>query len=250
MPRSEEIAPLEIAPLDIEPDGRLFVLTGAGVSAESGLPTFRDNGGLWNGYCVEEVATPEAWSEDAERVWNFYSMRRRDAGATAPNPAHLALAHLEAEIGDRLYLCTQNVDDLHERAGSRRVIHMHGDLFRSRCERECGRGDFADHGIYESAAQIPRCACGGRIRPHIVWFGEMPLYMDDILAEIDRCTMLLVVGSSGTVHPAASFAQWARRRGVRTIYVGPEQPLNASLFTQIILAKAGEALPALFRRSK
>jgi NAD-dependent deacetylase len=229
--------------IEIGPEDRVFVLTGAGVSAESGLPTFRDNNGLWNGYRVEEVATPEAWYEDAERVWRFYSMRRRDALTCQPNPAHFALAELEREMADRFFLCTQNVDPLHERAGSRRLIHMHGELFRSRCERECGQPDFADEGIYESEVQIPSCACGGRIRPHIVWFGEMPMEMNLILEELDRCTMLIVVGSSGTVYPAASFVQWAYRRGARTYYVGPERPLNAEMFTQILLGKAGEVLP-------
>ena len=236
--------------IEIDSKDRLFILTGAGVSAESGLPTFRDNGGLWSGYRIEEVATPEAWSEDAERVWRFYSMRRRDAAEAKPNPAHAALARLEEQLGSRFYLCTQNVDNLHERAGSKRVVHMHGELFRSRCERECGRRDFVDEGIYESASQIPRCACGGRIRPHIVWFGEMPLAMDEILNQLDHCTVLLVAGSSGTVHPAASFVQWAWRRKIRTYYVGPERPQNANLFTEIILAKAGEALPGLFAFQK
>jgi NAD-dependent deacetylase len=231
--------------IEISPQDRLFVLTGAGVSAESGLPTFRDNNGLWSGYRVEDVATPEAWHEDAERVWRFYSMRRRDAQRATPNPAHTALASLEEQLGERLYLCTQNVDNLHERAGSRRVVHMHGELFRSRCERDCGRGDFADDGIYESLNQIPRCECGGRIRPHIVWFGEMPLSMDEILDQIDHCTVLLVAGSSGSVYPAASFVQWAWRRKVRTYYVGPEKPLNADVFTKLVLAKAGEILPGL-----
>jgi NAD-dependent deacetylase len=232
--------------IEIGLEDRLFVLTGAGVSAESGLPTFRDNDGLWNGYRIEEVATPEAWGDDAALVWSFYAMRRKDAAEAKPNPAHTALAHLEEQLGERFFLCTQNVDNLHERAGSKRVIHMHGELFRSRCERECGRPDFADQGVYESVKQIPLCECGGRIRPHIVWFGEAPLAMDEILAELDRCTVLLVAGSSGTVHPAASFVQWARRRGVRTCYVGPEHPLNADRFNEIILAKAGEALPGLF----
>jgi NAD-dependent deacetylase len=233
--------------IEIGPEDRVFVLTGAGVSAESGLPTFRDNNGLWNGYRVEEVATPEAWAEDAMRVWRFYAMRRRDALRCEPNPAHYALAELERQTGDRFFLCTQNVDPLHERAGSTRLVHMHGELFRSRCERECGHADFADEGIYESKAEIPRCECGGRIRPHIVWFGEMPIEMDRIMEELDRCTVLMVVGSSGMVHPSASFVQWARRRGVRTYYVGPEKPLNASMFTQIVLGKAGEVLPGLFR---
>ncbi|GGG92161.1 NAD-dependent deacylase [Silvibacterium dinghuense] len=236
----------EIGPVEIGEEDRLFVLTGAGVSAESGLPTFRDNGGLWNGYLVEDVATPEAWHEDAEQVWRFYAMRRRDALSARPNAAHTALARLEQRLGDRFYLCTQNVDDLHERAGSKRVVHMHGELFRSRCERACGRGDFFDEGIYTAAAEIPRCTCGGRIRPHIVWFGETPLFMDEIYAEIERCTMLLVAGSSGAVYPAAGFVQWARRRGLRTFYVGPELPLNASQFTERVMANAGEALPRLF----
>jgi len=232
--------------IEIGPADRVFVLTGAGVSAESGLPTFRDNGGLWNGYRVEEVATPEAWAEDAERVWRFYAMRRRDALSCQPNPAHSALAELEHELGERFFLCTQNVDPLHERAGSKRLVHMHGELFRSRCERDCGRGDFADDGIYESAADLPRCVCGARIRPHIVWFGEVPMEMDRIFEELDRCTMLMVVGSSGTVYPAANFVQWARRSGARRVYVGPERPLNAAMFTDVVLGKAGETLPGLF----
>jgi NAD-dependent deacetylase len=238
------------APIEIGPQDRLFVLTGAGVSAESGLPTFRDNNGLWNGYRVEEVATPEAWAEDAEKVWRFYSMRRRDALSCKPNPAHFALAQLEGELGDRFFLCTQNVDPLHERAGSKRLLHMHGELFRSRCESDCGQPDFADDGIYESAADIPRCACGARIRPHIVWFGEIPLEMDRIYRELDRCTTLAVVGSSGTVYPAAGFVEWARRSGARTVYIGPERPLNASTFTEVVLGKAGEVLPELFRVSR
>jgi NAD-dependent deacetylase len=233
--------------IDIGPEDRIFVLTGAGVSAESGLPTFRDNNGLWNGFRVEDVATPEAWAEDPVRVWRFYAMRRRDAAGCEPNAAHTALAELERELGDRFFLCTQNVDPLHERAGSKRLLHMHGELFRSRCDRECGLADFADEGIYESENNIPRCACGGRLRPHIVWFGEMPMEMDRIMEELDRCSVLLVAGSSGTVYPAANFVQWANRRGVRTYYVGPEKPLNASSFTRIVLGKAGEVLPGLFR---
>ncbi len=233
--------------IEIGPEDRLFALTGAGVSAESGLPTFRDNNGLWNGYRVEDVATPEAWVENAERVWRFYAMRRRDALDCEPNAAHSTLAELERRLGERLFLCTQNVDPLHERAGSTRLIHMHGELFRSRCERECGRPDFADDGVYESAKEIPRCECGGRIRPHIVWFGEMPFEMDRIFEELDRCTMLMVVGSSGMVYPAAGFVQQARRRGARTYYVGSERPLNADMFTEMVLGKAGEVLPGLFK---
>ena len=222
---------------------RVFVLTGAGVSAESGLATFRGSGGLWNGYRVEEVATPEAWDADPRLVWRFYSMRRRDALAAEPNAGHRALAAMEAKLGERFYLCTQNVDDLHERAGSRRVHHMHGSLFESRCVR-C-MAPFADRAFYES--ELPKCAgCGAAVRPHIVWFGEMPLDMEDIYDELGRATVLLVVGTSGSVYPAANFVHWARQGGARTVYVGPEPPLNASAFTHVVEGKAGEVLPGLF----
>src|ERR1700759_470665 len=128
---------------------RLFVLTGAGISAESGLATFRGSGGLWTGYRVDQVATPEAWEADPALVWRFYSMRRRDALAAQPNPAHLALAKIEALLAENFFLCTQNVDDLHERGGSQRIHHMHGTLFQSRCVR-CGE-PFADQSFYESS---------------------------------------------------------------------------------------------------
>ena len=144
------------------------------------------------------------------------------------------------------FLCTQNVDDLHERAGSMRLHHMHGELAKSRCERECGRPPVEDHAIYASLAQVPRCACGGRLRPHIVFFGEMPLEMDRIQREIDKATVMLVVGTSGSVYPAANFVHWARQNGARTIYIGPEPPLNASAFTQIVEGKAGKVMPGLF----
>ncbi len=238
--------------IEIAPEDRVFVLSGAGISAESGLATFRASDGLWSGHRIEDVATPEGWGADPSLVWRFYSQRRRDAAMAQPNPAHFALAVLEEAIDDRFFLCTQNVDDLHERAGSRRMIHMHGQLFESRCEDDCGQPVFADRGEYESHAAIPRCACGARIRPHIVWFGEIPLEMDRIQREIDRCTVLLVVGTSGVVYPAANFVHWANQRNrsgraqVRTVYVGPERPANADAFSQIVLGNAGEVLPGLF----
>jgi NAD-dependent deacetylase len=221
---------------------RLFVLTGAGVSAESGLATFRGSGGLWNGYRVDQVATPEAWRADPELVWRFYSMRRRDALAAQPNAAHLALANIERKLGDQFYLCTQNVDDLHERAGSHRIHHMHGTLFQSRCVR-CNV-PFSDQALYETA--LPACAeCGAPVRPHIVWFGEIPLDMEGIYRELDRATHLLVVGTSGAVYPAAGFVHVGNQRGIRTIYVGPEEPLNADAFDEIVLGAATEVLPRL-----
>lgn len=221
---------------------RLFVLTGAGISAESGLATFRGSGGLWNGYRVEEVATPEAWEADPELVWRFYSMRRRDALAAHPNAAHKALAQIEQQLGYRFYLCTQNVDDLHERAGSQRIHHMHGTLFQSRCTG-CDLV-FPDQAFYEIAASLPTCKeCEAPLRPHIVWFGEIPLDMKTIYKELDRATILLVVGTSGSVYPAAGFAQTARQQNIRTVYIGPEEPLNTSAFDDIVLGPATQALP-------
>jgi len=227
-------------------DDRVFVLTGAGVSAESGLATFRGADGLWEGHRVEDVASPEAWERDPEQVWRFYSMRRKAAAAANPNAAHLALAELERKLGQRYFLCTQNVDDLHERAGSRNLVHMHGELFSSRCDR-CERAAFADTRLYESKAEHARCECGGRIRPNIVWFGEVPFHMERIFAELHRCTVMLVVGTSGMVQPAASFVHMANERyGARTYYIGPEHPANATAFTHTFLGKAGEVLPHLF----
>ena len=221
------------------------MLTGAGISAESGLATFRGSGGLWNGYRVEQVATPEAWEKDPGLVWRFYSMRRRDALKAQPNAAHLALASMEQALGNRFFLCTQNVDDLHERAGSVRLHHMHGSLFASRCIA-CNL-PFADQRTYDD--ELPLCGmCGAPIRPHIVWFGEIPLEMDHIYQELGRATQLLVVGTSGAVYPAAGFAHVARERGIRTVYVGPEEPLNASAFDEVLTGSATAVLPHLAER--
>jgi NAD-dependent deacetylase len=235
-------------PISITASDSVFVLTGAGISAESGLPTFRASNGLWEGHRIEDVCTPEAWDKNPELVWQFYSARREAAEKARPNPAHDALAELEGSLGsDSFFLCTQNVDDLHEKAGSRRLVHMHGELFTSRCSAECGRAPQADRGLYPELATVARCACGAVLRPHIVWFGETPLEMDRIARELRRTTLMLVVGTSGSVYPAASFVNWARQAGARTIYIGPEEPLNATAFTKVINGKAGEVLPGLFR---
>lgn len=242
--------------LALGPQDRLFVLTGAGISAESGLRTFRDGDGLWESQCVEDVATPEAWARDPELVWRFYSARRQQAAAAEPNAAHRALAALEAQLGDRLFLCTQNVDDLHERAGSQRVVHMHGELFRSRLEiapeGACphARGAIEDRQVYASLATVPRCACGYRLRPHICWFGEMPYAMDEIAEALGRCTHFLCVGSSGAVYPAAGFVHQLNARGVPCDYLGPEPPDNATAFTTLHLGTATALLPALFGASR
>jgi NAD-dependent deacetylase len=208
-----------MASISIAPNDRVFVLTGAGISAESGLPTFR---------AIEDVCTPEAFERNPALVWQFYSERRASAQAAKPNPAHIALAELEAQIGDRFFLCTQNVDDLHERAGSVRIIHMHGELAKSRCSDGCGHLPVEDHAVYGSLEKVGRCgSCGSRLRPHIVFFGEMPLEMPRIEREIAHARVMVVIGTSGSVYPAANFVHWARQTCPRIIYVGPEPPLNA-----------------------
>jgi NAD-dependent protein deacetylase/lipoamidase len=229
--------------LPISPTDHVFVLTGAGVSAESGIPTFRGVGGLWQGHRIEEVATPQAWRTDPRLVWQFYSMRRRVAAAAKPNSAHYALSTYGQALGERLFLCTQNVDDLHEQAGSSNVVHMHGQLFLSRCDA-CDRPPFEDRNLYELPAEIPRCGCGGWIRPHICWFGEVPFELDRIYRALDDCTLFMAVGTSGVVEPAASFAASVGRHA-RTIYVGPESPSNAHLFTECHRGEAGALLPEL-----
>ncbi len=236
-----------MASISITTTDRIIALTGAGISAESGLPTFRAEDGLWAGFRVEDVCTPDAWRRNPAGVWAFYSARREQGAKAKPNPAHLALAELEAQLNGRYFLCTQNVDDLHERAGSKNFVHMHGELAKSRCERECGRPPVEDHAVYTSLDEVGRCSCGGRLRPHIVFFGEIPFEMARIEREISEATVMVVVGTSGSVYPAANFVRWARESGARTVYVGPERPLNASAFTHIVEGKAGEVLPGLFQ---
>jgi NAD-dependent protein deacetylase/lipoamidase len=236
-----------MAGISIGTTDHVFVLTGAGISAESGLPTFRDSDGLWEGYRIEDVCTPEAWERNPAGVWAFYSARRAAAQKANPNPAHYALAELESRLPGRFFLCTQNVDDLHERAGSAHLVHMHGELARSRCEYGCGSPPVEDRAVYASLDEVSRCACGGRMRPHIVFFGEIPLEMDRIQREIERAALMLVVGTSGSVYPAANFVHWARHAGARTVYIGPEAPLNASAFSHVVEGKAGDVLPGLFR---
>jgi NAD-dependent deacetylase len=235
-----------MARIAIGRNDRVFVLTGAGVSAESGLATFRASDGLWAGHRVEDVCTPEALERNPALVWKFYSERRASCAKAEPNPAHLALAELEASLGDRFFLCTQNVDDLHERAGSVRLVHMHGELAKSRCEADCGHPPVEDRAVYHSIDEVSHCACGARLRPHIVFFGEIPLDMDRIQREIGRATVMVVIGTSGSVYPAASFVNWARQAGARTVYIGPERPLNAASFSDIVEGKAGEVMPGLF----
>jgi len=230
--------------ISIAGNDRVFVLAGAGISAESGVPTFRDAGGLWRTHRIEEVASPVAWRRDPRLVWDFYSMRRRVAAKAKPNAGHEALAKLERSLGERLFLCTQNVDDLHEQAGSQRVIHMHGELFKSRCD-SCAKAPFSDRNGCEAAGPLPLCECGAKIRPHICWFGEIPFAMDRIVLGLEQCTVFVAVGTSGVVQPAASFVAACRGRA-RTFYVGPEAPANECEFDEWFSGKAAEVLPNLF----
>jgi NAD-dependent deacetylase len=225
----------------------IFVLTGAGVSAESGLGTFRDKtgGGIWAKFDPMKLATPEAFARDPKTVLAFYDLRRRDLLSAKPNAAHLALARLEGALADRggaLTLVTQNIDDLHERAGSRRVIHMHGELLKARCSR-CEavwpwRDDLTASHICEE------CGRAGATRPHVVWFGEMPLAMDLINRALRKADLFVAIGTSGAVYPAAGFVAEARAHGIRTCEINLEAADNAELFDEQRLGAASETVPA------
>jgi NAD-dependent deacetylase len=219
---------------------RLFVLTGSGVSAESGLATFRGDGGLWRKYRAEEVANIAAWRRDPRLVWEFYSMRRRKALAARPNAAHVALAEIEATLGDRFFLCTQNVDSLHEQAGLKRVHHIHGELLKTKCD-SCAREPFADEETYDEGAALAQCDCGGTLRVNVVWFGEMVSGMDRVLYELQRSTAFVAIGTSGVVEPVASFVHALPHRN--TLYIGPEKPANADAFSEFMLGPAAEMVP-------
>jgi NAD-dependent deacetylase len=234
----------------------LLVLTGAGVSAESGVPTFRDAGGLWESHPVEDVATPEGFRRDPALVWRFYSARRRGAAGVHPNPGHAALAAAEQQLGDRFLLVTQNVDGLHRRAGSRRLIELHGSLFHTRCF-ECDRPPFPDQSLHD-APPLPTCdecaARGGRglLRPAVVWFGEL-LDMEHF-ARIDAFLQrarkerlaFLAAGTSGVVYPAAGLVHAARANGAETWLVNVEPPDNRSAFEHFVQGPSGQVLPELF----
>jgi len=227
---------------------RLLVLTGAGVSAESGVPTFRGMNGLWEGHRVEEVASPEAFARDPALVWRFYAMRRRGLAGIAPNPAHRALAAIEARLSERFLLVTQNVDGLHAAAGSTRLHELHGNLMRSKCSH-CGRPPFDDREAYAEGV-IPRCArCDGPVRPDIVWFGEpvngAALQAVAAFADLPGDLVFLAVGTSGLVYPAAALVHLASQRGGSSWLVNAEAAANAEHFDHVLTGAAGELLPGL-----
>ena len=193
---------------------RIVVLTGAGVSEESGVATFRGPGGLWEGHRVEDVATPEAFELDPRTVQRFYDTRRRAVAAVSPNAAHHALARLERAPGINLLVVTQNIDDLHERAGTRHLVHMHGELRRARC-LACGRHP---EWVDDLVDRPPCPMCGQRmLRPDVVWFGEVPYELDRIEQAVEACDVFASVGTSGVVYPAAGYAAMAKAFGARTV---------------------------------
>lgn len=226
-------------------DKEVVVLTGAGISAESGVRTFRDNGGLWENHRVEDVATPEAWVSDQSLVWRFYQERRNQLLEVLPNPAHFALAQLESKT-ESFTLITQNVDDLHERGGSESVIHMHGRLQTLRCETTgLSEVRMGEHDLGGDFVLCNCCAVSSRMRPDIVWFGEIPMEMDVIYREVEKCDVFIVIGSSGHVYPAAGLVDLANSNDAHTILVNLELPINGGDFDEVHIGKAGEILPDL-----
>ncbi len=225
-------------------NANIVVLTGAGISAASGLKTFRSQNGLWEQYAIEDVATPEAYDRNPELVEAFYNERRvqLDLSNTEPNSAHFALAQLEQQHEGRLFLITQNVDDLHERAGHQQVLHMHGELRKARCPKTLR--SFYMKGEFSEGSTCSCCTPAHRLRPHIVWFGEMPLGMGHIERALTECDIFIAIGTSGTVYPAAGFVRLAKAFGAKTIDVNTE-PCYTGAFDKQYEGCATESVPKL-----
>jgi len=221
----------------------IVILTGAGISAESGIKTFRAADGLWENHRVEDVASPEGYARDPELVQRFYNERRRQllSDAVQANAAHRALAKLEAEFAGEVTVVTQNIDDLHERGGSQRVIHMHGELLKMFCTRSK-----QVYAIRDDIKLRDVCACckqTGTLRPDIVWFGEIPYHMEEIGEALSRCDLFISIGTSGNVYPAAGFVTMANQVGAHTVEINLEPSLGQSRFKEKIYGKAGDVLP-------
>lgn len=207
------------------PPRNIVVLTGAGISAESGVPTFRGPDGLWEGHRLEDVATPEAFARDPILVQRFYDARRAALARVEPNAAHLALAQLDRDWPGEMLVVTQNVDDLHERAGAARLVHMHGELNSALCDR-CGA---VQPWVRDLSGAEPH-GCGGTLRPDIVWFGEMPYHMERIDAALRLCDLFVSIGTSGAVYPAAGFVDLARHAGAMTLELNLDPSAGTALF--------------------
>ena len=220
---------------------RVAVLTGAGISAESGVPTFRGKDGLWQGFRATDLATPQAFAHDPKLVWNFYNWRRELLAPLQPNPAHKALVVLEEKI-PQFSLITQNIDDLHRRAGSKNLVELHGNIWMVRCT-QC---HLVSRNEQVPLPELPACTeCGGLLRPHVVWFGEQldPTILDKAIAEIRSCDTMLVIGTSAVVQPAASFALVAKEQGARVVEINLEVTPYSHKLDLALRGKAGEILP-------
>lgn len=221
----------------------IVVLTGAGISAESGIKTFRAEDGLWEEHKIEDVATPEAFERDPWLVQRFYNERRKPIlnGEVKPNSAHLALAKLERKFDGQLMLVTQNIDNLHELGGSENILHMHGEVLKIQCKES--QKVFDCYGDVEVDDLCDCCGKPNNLRPHIVWFGEMPLYMEKIYQALAQCDLFISIGTSGNVYPAAGFVQVAQQSGAKTLEINVEESLVASNFDDAVYGKAGDVLP-------
>ncbi len=220
----------------------IVILTGAGISAESGVDTFRTKDGIWSKVDYRDVATPQGFARNPQLVQDFYNQRRRGLAGVQPNAAHLALARLEREYRGELLLVTQNIDDLHERAGSAKLIHMHGELASALCTACELRSPWP--GDIEAGSACPMCGAVGHLRPDVVWFGEMPYQMDRIERALDTCRLFVSIGTSGNVYPAAGFVETARNAGARTVELNLEPSEGHSLFAEARLGRASEIVPA------
>ena len=227
----------------------IVVLTGAGISAESGIRTFRAADGLWEDHRVEDVATPEAFIKDPNLVHSFYNARRQQLnGGIKANPAHLALAQFEQKFSGNFSVITQNIDNLHELAGSKKLIHMHGELLKYRCKKTglvfTTRNDTA------TTDNCPCCNQPSNVRPHIVWFGEMPLFMDEIGNLLSECDLFVAIGTSGNVYPAAGFYQMAKSAGAHTVEINLEKTSASSFFDEQLIGLASEKVTLFFNSLK
>lgn len=223
---------------------RLFILTGAGISAESGLGTFRDPKGLWTIFNIEDVASIDGYRRDPKKVLDFYTLRRENHAGVQPNAAHQALARLEKSAiahGQDFMICTQNVDDLHEQAGANRVLHMHGEIKKTRCH-DC-KNVIEDSGPLSLDLGCEACGALGRLRPDVVWFGEQPMHLDEIYNALLSADLFVAIGTSGAVYPAAGFVQAAREEGIATMEINLEPSENACVFDSGRYGKATEIVP-------
>ena len=221
----------------------IVILTGAGISAESGIKTFRASDGLWEEHRIEDVASPEGFQRDPHLVQQFYNARRQQllSSEVNENLAHKALAKLEQQFNGELLLVTQNIDDLHERAGSQKVLHMHGELLKKRCNQSDEISNCQNELFPDDICEC--CQQKGHLRPHIVWFGEMPFYMDEIYSKLSQCDLFVAIGTSGRVYPAAGFVEIAAQSGAQTLEINLEESQLASQFEQGIYGKASEKVP-------